>query len=99
VNCNQGDLAHIIFSLRPENIGRVVKVSEYIGKFSEREQFQLYGQVCQALVTDHYWIIEAEDLSIGLGPSPKAYIADSWLRPIRPEQEDISVKEEIEIEI
>ena len=97
MNCEQGDKAVIVFSLNKANIGRIVHVAEYIGKFSEREQFQIHGQLCQALVTDHHWWIEAEDLSIGLGPSPRAYIADSWLRPIRPEQEDISVKEEIDI--
>lgn len=99
MNCKQGDLAYILFSLRPENIGRVVRVAEYIGKFSEREQFQFNGMLCQALVTDHYWWIEADDLSIGLGPSPRAYIADSWLRPIKPDEESQESKEELELEI
>jgi hypothetical protein len=99
MNCNQGDKAVIVFSIRPENIGRVVSVAEYIGKFNEGEQFQFRGMPCQAIVHDHYWWIEAEDLSIGFGPSPRAYIADSWLRPIRPEQEDVSVKEDVELEV
>jgi|TARA_B100001059_G_C17523945_1_gene422169 hypothetical protein len=36
-------------------------------------------------VTDHYWWIEATGLKNQFGDSPKAYIADSWLEPIRPE--------------
>jgi hypothetical protein len=32
-----------------------------------------------------------------LGPSPKAYIADTWLEPIRPEKEKSKTKAEIEV--
>lgn len=97
MNVNEGDQAYIVFSIRPENIGRIVRVAEYIGKFSEREQFQFRGMPCQAVVTDHYWWIEADDLSIQFGPSPRAYIADSWLRKIEPPKEKISKKEELDI--
>jgi hypothetical protein len=97
MNVNQGDKAYIVFSIRPENVGREVYVAEYIGKFKEREQFNFRGMTCQALVHDHYWWIEADDLSIGLGPSPRAYIADSWLRKINPPKEEISDKEELDI--
>ena len=99
MKCNQGDIAHIIFSVRPENVGRVVKVAEYIGKFSEREKFQFRGMECMAPVTDHYWWIEADDLSIQFGPSPRAYIADTWLEPIRPDEEKEVAKEEKDIDI
>ena len=97
MNVNEGDQAYIVFSIRPENVGRIVRVAEYIGKFSEREQFQFRGMPCQAVVTDHYWWIEADDLSIQFGPSPRAYIADSWLRKIEPPKEKISKKEELDI--
>ena len=99
MKCNQGDIAHIIFSVRPENVGRVVKVAEYIGKFSEREKFQFRGMECMAPVTDHYWWIEADDLNIQLGPSPKAYIADSWLRKIVPPKDKLSTKHTEELDI
>ena len=84
MNVSEGDLAVIVFSIRPENVGRYVKVAEYIGKFAEGEDFAFRGMVCRAAVPDHYWWIEADDLAIGLGPSPRAYIADSWLRPVKP---------------
>jgi hypothetical protein len=99
MNCSQGDKAVIVFSLRPENIGRVVNVAEYIGKFKQQEVFQFRGMDCMALVTDHYWWIEADDLSIQLGPSPRAYIADSWLRKIVPPKEKLSKKVEKDIDI
>ena len=99
MNCSQGDKAVIVFSVRPENIGRIVNVAEYIGKFSEKEQFQYRGMPCMALVTDHYWWIEAEDLEIGLGPSPRAYIADSWLRKLVDPNKKVSTKTEKDIDI
>jgi len=97
MNVSVGDKAHIVFSINPTNIGRVVNVSEYIGKFKAEEKFEAYGMPCMALVNDHYWWIEAEDLDIQLGPSPRAYIADSWLRKIEPPKETISKKEDINI--
>jgi len=99
MNCKQGDAAVIVFSLRPENVGRVVNVAEYIGKFKENETFEFRGIPCKALVHDHYWWVEADDLSIMLGPSPRAYIADSWLRPIKPPQEETEETVEKEIDI
>jgi hypothetical protein len=99
MNVEEGDRAVIIFSIRPENVGRVVNVAEYIGKFKEGEQFDFRGMPCQALVHDHFWWIEAEDLSIQFGPSPRAYIADSWLRKIVPPEEKLSKKVEKDIDI
>jgi len=99
MNVSEGDKAVIVFSVRPENVGRIVNVAEYIGKFKEGEQFDFRGMPCQALVHDHYWWIEAEDLSIAFGPSPRAYIADSWLRKIVPPKEKLTKKEDLELDI
>ena len=99
MKCEQGDVAKILFSVNPVNIGRIVKVVEYIGEFTEREKFQYNGMPCMAPISDNYWWIEADDLTIGLGPSPRAYIADTWLEPIRPEKEQFKSKAEIEITI
>lgn len=98
MNVNEGDLAVIVFSVNPANIGRIVKVVEYIGKFDEGEQFEAFGMTSTCLVHDHYWWIEADDLTIQLGPSPRAYIADSWLRKIEPPKEQLSKKAEKELE-
>jgi len=99
MNVKEGDLAYIVFSIRPENIGRVVKVAEYIGRFKQGEQFDFRGIPCQAMVTDHHWWIEADDIEIQFGPSPKAYIADSWLRPIQSPQEEKEQAEQLELDI
>lgn len=99
MNVSEGDIAVIVFSIRPENVGRYVKVAEYIGKFKEGEEFEFRTMPCRALVTDHYWWIEADDLEIQFGPSPRAYIADSWLRKIKPPQENLSKKEQSELDI
>ena len=88
MKCKQGDLAIIKFSIRPENIGRIVKVSDLIGHYEAGTLFQFRGMPCQAIITDNYWWIEAEDLSIMLGPSPRAYIPDSWLEPIKPDEKE-----------
>ena len=99
MNVSQGDKAVIIFSINPANIGRIVNVSEYIGKFEQGEQFEAFGMPCKSLVHDHYWWIEAEDLNIQLGPSPKAYIADSWLRKLVDPEKKVSTKEEKEFDM
>lgn len=97
MKCKHGDLARIIYSIRPENIGRIVKVKEYIGKFEQGEQFEFRTMPCKCAVTDHYWWIEAEDLSTMLGVSPQAYIADTWLEPIRPEKSVQKQESEVDI--
>jgi len=97
MKCNQGDLARIIYSIRPENIGRIVRVKEYIGHYQEGTEFEFRSIPCKCFVTDHYWWIEAEDLSLLIGPSPRAYIADSWLEPIAPDSESVLDKEAIDI--
>ena len=99
MNVSEGDKAIIVFSYNKENIGRIVNVAEYIGKFKQGEQFEAYGMKSHCFVTDHYWWIEAEDLTIRLGPSPKAYIADSWLRKIEPPKKKVSTKAEKELDI
>lgn len=99
MNVSAGDKAVIVFSINKENIGRIVNVSEYIGKFKAGEQFEAYGMTSTCLVHDHYWWIEAEDLNIQLGPSPKAYIADSWLRKIEPPKEQLATEEQLELDI
>jgi hypothetical protein len=99
LNVNEGDKAVIVFSINPKNIGRIVNVAEYIGKFKKGEQFEFRSMPCQAFVSDHHWWIEAEDLDIQIGPSPRAYIADSWLRKIVQPDEKFSKKEEKEFDI
>ena len=99
MNVQQGDKAYIVFSVNPANVGRIVNVAEYIGKFKEGEQFEAFGMKSQCLVTDHYWWIEAEDLTIQLGPSPKAYIADSWLRKIEPPKKKVTTKAEKQLDM
>lgn len=98
MKCEQGDLAKIIYSLRPNNLGKTVLVVEYIGKFTQGESFQFKGIECKAPINDHYWWISTEfGLSNMYGDTPKAYIADSWLDPIRPEKQIEKVTEKIDI--
>ena len=85
MKCQAGDLAKIIYSLNPTNIGKIILVDEYIGHFTQGESFVFHGMQCQVLVTDHQWWISASHgLTNALGSTPRAYIADSWLEPIRP---------------
>ena len=97
MKCEQGDLAKIIMSLRPENIGKTVIVDLYIGHFTQGEMFDFRGVPCKAMITDHYWWVASDALSNGHGDTPKAYIPDTWLEPLRPnkltqeETEDISL--------
>ena len=99
MKCEAGDMAKIIHALTPANIGKTVHVAEYIGHFKKNTIFDFRGMPCKAVVTDHYWWIEAEfGLYTLLGQSPKAYIADTWLEPLRPTAQTTTSKEDIEIE-
>jgi hypothetical protein len=98
MKCEQGDIAKIIMSLRPSNIGKTVLVEEYIGYIQQGENFDFRGVACKAVVTDHYWWIATEyGLQNMLGNTPKAYIPDSWLEPIRPEKIKERAEEKIDI--
>jgi len=99
MNVEQGDKAVIVFSVNPKNVGRIVNVSEYIGKFKQGEEFEAFGMKCHCAVHDHYWWIEADDLTIQLGPSPRAYIADSWLRKLVDPNKKVFTKEEKEFDM
>ena len=99
MKCEAGDVAKILFSVNPANIGRIVRVVEYIGEFTEREKFQYNGMPCMAPISDNYWWIEAEDLSSLFGPSPRAYIADSWLEPLKNPNQKSKEKEKIPVDI
>ena len=99
MKCEQGDLAKIIYSLNPSNIGKIVIVESYIGKFNQRDTFFFKGITCMCPVTDHYWWIAGDGLNNNFGDTPKAYIADTWLEPIRPEQEKEESKAEKELDM
>ena len=101
MKCKLGDYARIIHSVKPDNIGRVVKVVEYIGAFKQQERFEFRSMSCECPVTDHFWWIDGDDITIQFGPSPKAYIADTWLEPIRPvkEEEKTTTEKELDYEI
>jgi hypothetical protein len=98
MKCEKGDLAKIIMSLRPSNIGKTVLVEEYIGYLQQGDEFNFRGVSCKAMITDHYWWIATDyGLQNMLGDTPKAYIPDSWLDPIRPEKTVEKEKEKIDI--
>jgi len=98
MKCEQGDLAKIIMSIRPSNIGKHVIVDEYIGHFKQGESFDFRGVSCKAIITDHYWWVSAEyGLKNMLGETPKVYCPDTWLDPIRPEKQIQKEKEKIDI--
>ena len=85
-------------SLRPSNIGKTVLVEKYIGHFKQGEEFDFRDVPCKAQITDHFWWISTEfGLSNMYGDTPKAYIPDSWLEPIRPEK--LAQKESKEVDI
>ena len=98
MKCEQGDLAKIIMSVRPTNIGKQVLVETYIGRYLAGQTFEFRGITCMAPVDDHYWWIATEyGLQNMLGDTPKAYIADSWLEPIRSKKIAQSEKEKLDI--
>jgi len=100
MKCEQGDLAKIIYSIRPTNVGKTVLVEIYIGHFKQGENFDFRGIECTAQITDHYWWISTEfGLSNMYGDTPKAYIPDTWLEPIRPDKLKMSENKDVVNEI
>lgn len=94
MKCEQGDMAKIVFSLRQENIGKIVIAENYIGHFKQGETFDFKGLACMCPITDHYWWITAPyGLSNLYGDTPQAYIPDSWLEPLRPTNVNADVAE------
>jgi hypothetical protein len=91
-------MAKIIYSIRPSNLGKTVLVDEYIGHFKEGELFDFRGIQCKAMITDHYWWIATEyGLTNMLGDTPKAYIPDTWLEPLRPDKLKEKTVEEVDL--
>jgi hypothetical protein len=74
-------------------VGKIVLVENYIGKFKQQETFDFRGLTCMCPVHDHYWWVTGDGLSNMFGDTPKAYIADSWLEPIRPDANKMKQKE------
>jgi hypothetical protein len=98
MKCEKGDMAKIIYSVRPSNLGKTVLVDEYIGHFKEGELFDFRGIQCKAMITDHYWWIATEyGLTNMLGDTPKAYIPDTWLEPLRPDKLKEKTVEEVDL--
>lgn len=98
MKCEQGDIAKILMSLRPSNIGKTVLVENYIGHFEEGEEFDFRGIVCKALISDHYWWVSTQHGLINMiGDTPKAYIPDSWLEPLRPTKTTAEATESIDL--
>jgi hypothetical protein len=82
----------------PSNLGKTVLVDKYIGHFKQGEIFDFRGIPCKAMVTDHYWWISTEyGLTNMLGDTPKAYIPDTWLEPLRPTKLKEKAPEEIDL--
>lgn len=93
MKCKQGQLAFIIKSIRPENIGRIVTCSKYIGHYSRGDVVSVNGEQWTAFDTDDYWLIEG-NIETQYGPSKIAYTMDSWLKPLDSDDVNDLVKEE-----
>lgn len=99
MKCEKGDLAKIIFAIREQNLGKMVIVEEYIGHFKQGETFTFNGMDFTMPVTDHYWWIAADfGLKNLWGDTPKAYIPDTWLEPIRPDKIKEAEKELLDLD-
>tara|TARA_R110000782_G_scaffold146415_1_gene239176 strand:- start:511 stop:843 length:333 start_codon:yes stop_codon:yes gene_type:complete len=84
--CKQGDMSIINNAIRPENKGKIVKVSEYLGYHLANDIIVLLGEHYSAFITGHYWLIESSSSSLETqyGRSMIAIQPDLWLTPITP---------------
>lgn len=98
MNCKLGDLAFIKKSIRHENLGLIVTCKEHLGYFIKGDKIKISGELWEAVVSDNYWRIESASGSIEtmFGKSKTAYGPDSWLFPIKPEELDENISEEVD---
>ena len=84
MKCTVGDRAKVVQCLNENNLGKEVIVTEYIGFLKKGETFSFRGIQCGALITDHYWWVDSTENSLAnqYGPSPRAYLPDTWLEPV-----------------
>jgi len=89
--CKQGDNAIIIRSLVDANIGRMVKVGQFVGDFHAMQEFDVGDGIVREAISDgvHWWIhaIGAPLESYSGRYTNLAIVADSWLQPIKGEPE------------
>lgn len=99
MNCKSGDLAIIKRAVRMSNVGKIVKVLHSLGQINAGSEFVWNSEIWYAPVTDQYWVIEHQSIDTIFGPSREAYIADSWLTPIKPELNDDEVSTNTTLEV
>ena len=98
MKCEKGDLAEIIYSIRESNRGKLVVVDTFIGYFNAGDSFDFNGYKCEASISDNYWWVAAEHgLASMFGDSPKLYIPDTWLEPIKPTVKAKSTHRELDL--
>lgn len=102
MRCKQGDMATVIRSMNPANTMRIVTVVSYIGYYKQGERFEYNGNECEAIITDNYWWIDTSGspfASDGYGEISRAYIPDTWLKPIPPDVLDETTEKTKDLEL
>ena len=86
MRCKVGDLAIVLKSYTGRSEGKVVSVVEYIGFCEGQSCFDYRGHACLTPITDNYWWVTAPTpFDTAFGPTSRAYVPDSWLKPIGPD--------------
>lgn len=93
-----GQDAFITDAFRDSNLGKRVQVVEYIGFLQKDEMFEYNGIQMKAVIADNYfWVYSPAGLETPFGETNKAYAPDSWLRPIKPDQQVKTKDETLEL--
>lgn len=86
MNCKPGDLAVVVRSVVPANIGRFVTVVRAVGWLQAEESVRIEGRTFRASAPGFYWWLEADSPLLESGllrPKTSGLAADDQLRPIR----------------
>ena len=101
MKCKANDLAYIIEAIRPANKGLVVLVKEYLGYYLKGDIIEVNKEHFQAIISDNFWVVENAygEIETQFGNSKMAYIADSWLEPIKKikDTDKISVTDSLKV--
>lgn len=91
MNCKPGDLAVVVRSVVPANIGRFVSVVRAVGWLQAEASVRIDGRTFRASEPGFYWWLEADRPLLESGllrPKTSGLAADDQLRPIRDPGDD-----------
>jgi hypothetical protein len=89
-----GEPAFIVKAIREKNIGKIVTPKALIGFVNAGNTFRYNGEAWVSVVDGYLWCVEG-NLETMYGDSREGFIPDHWLKPVKPDNFDETLEEEL----